>query len=480
MPEPASASADLARLHIARDDDDGRSGSAFAKVALLGAGIVLLAAGGWAAWDRLLKPAPAVRVFRVATVAASGSKTLDASGYLVPQRRAEVATKVAGVVARVLVDDGDTVAEGQALAELADQAERARLDEAEVGVREAKAMQISAWKGMDEAKAQVLSAKRAVEEASAGKPAAEESLKESAAKLDEARRDYERKKKLFETKDIGEGEYETAEATWKSAEARFRGAEANVSMAEARLAQATANVAMAESAVERMKAAAEGADARAAAAESRVKQAKIAVDDMVIRSPIAGRVTARKIHPGEAASPAGITTGTRGGALFTVADFSTLEAEVDVNESRLSELRQGQPARIAVDAVPSKRYRGELRQIVPTADRQRAVVKVRVKVIDPDASLLPEMGLRVTFVESASVPLEAPAPRIPREAVVRVDGKTVVWIVVEGKAARREVELGAEKDGNVDVKSGVSGGDLVVVANTVPMSEGLKVKAEEK
>ncbi len=449
-------------------------------MAMIGVAALVLAVGGWVAWDRLLRPLPVVGVFRVPATAASASKTLDASGYLVPQRRAEVATKVAGVVARVLVDEGDTVAEGQALAELNGDAEKARLDEAEVGVREAKALQVSAWKGMDEAKAQVEASKRAVEEAAAGKPAAAEALEEAAAKREEARRDFERKKKLFETKDIGEGEFETAEAAWKSADARWRGAEANLVMADARLKQASANVATAESGVERMKAAAEGADARASAAESRVKQAKIAVDDMVIRSPIAGRVTARKIHPGEAASPAGITTGTRGGALFTVADFSTLEAEVDVNESRLSELRQGQPARIAVDAVPSKRYRGELRQIVPTADRQRAVVKVRVKLIDPDAALLPEMGLRVTFVENASVSLETPAPQIPREAVVRVDGKTVVWIVADGKAARRDVELGEEKNGKVDVKSGLSGGDLVVVANRVPMSEGLKVKAEEK
>ncbi|KAF0244889.1 MAG: HlyD family secretion [Planctomycetota bacterium] len=480
MPEPASASADLARLRIARDEDGVRSGSAFARMAAIGVAAVMVAVGAWVAWDRLLKPLPAVRVFRVPAAAASASKTLDASGYLVPQRRAEVATKVAGVVARVLVEEGDTVAAGQALAELADDAERARFDEAEVGVREAKAMQVSAWKGMDEAKAQVEAAKRAVEEAAAGKPAAAEALEEAAAKREEARRDFERKKKLFESKDIGEGEFETAEATWKAADARWRGAEANVSMADARLKQATANVVTAESGVERMKAAAEGADARASAAESRVKQAKIAVEDMVIRSPIAGRVTARKIHPGEAASPAGVTTGTRGGALFTVADFSTLEAEVDVNESRLQDLRLAQPARIAVDAVPSKRYRGELRQIVPTADRQRAVVKVRVRLLDPDAALMPEMGLRVTFLESASTPTDPSAPQLPREAVVRVDGKSWVWIVADGKAVRREVELGEAKDGQVEVKRGVAGGDLVVVANTVPLSEGMKVKAEEK
>ncbi len=480
MPEPASASADLARLKIHRDDDDARGGGAFVKLAAGVAIVALLAAGGWAAWDRLLRPLPSVSVYRVPSTAPGTAKSLDASGYLVPQRRAEVATKVAGIIKVVLVDEGDTVTEKQVLAELYRDVEEAQAVEAEVSVREWKSMKASAWKGRDEALARVEGAKKAVEEAEAARPAAARALEEEAARRDEARRDWDRKRKLFESKDIGEGERDASESAWKAAEARHGQAEANLKTAEARVMQAKANVETAEAGVATALAAAEASDARAEAAESRLKQAKIRLDEMYIRSPINGRVTARKVHPGEAASPAGIVTGTRGGALFTVADFSTLEAEVDVNESRLAELRVGHPARIAVDAVPSKRYTGELRQIVPTADRQRAVVKVRVRVLDPDAALLPEMALRVSFLEDASAPAEPPSPVVPREAIVRKDGKASVWVVVDGKAARRDVELGAEKDGKVEVKRGVSGGDVVVVSNTVPMTEGMKVKAEEK
>lgn len=479
MPEPASASADLGRLAIRRDDDDARGGGPFLKLAAAVAVLALLGAGGWAVWTNLLRPLPSVRVFRVPS-APAGSKSLDASGYLVPQKRAEVATKVAGVIAKVFVDEGDTVAGQQPLAQLSDDAEQAQKKEAEVSVREAKALQVSAWKGKEEAVAQVEAARKAVEEAEASCPGAAKALEEAVARREEARKDWERKKNLFETKDIGEGERDAAEAAWKAAEARHGQAAANLSAAEARVRQATANVAAAEAAVATATASAEAADARTEAAQARLRQAEIRVEEMTIRSPIAGRVTARKVHPGEAASPAGIVTGTRGGALFTVADFSTLEAEVDVNESRLSELREGQPARVAVDAVPSKRYRGELRQIVPTADRQRAVVKVRVRLLDADASLMPEMALRVTFVQDASAPVEAAAVLIPREAVVRGGGTTAVWIVADGKASRRDVELGAEKDGKVEVKRGVSGGDAVVTGNDVPLAEGMKVKVEEK
>ncbi len=480
MTEPASASADLARLRIDRDDDESRGGGAFLKLAAGIALVAVLGAGGYAAWDRLLRPLPAVTVVRVPSVAAGASKSLDASGYLVPQRRAEVATKVAGIIAKVHVDEGDTVVERQVLAELVNDVEKAQAEEAELAMREWAAMKASAWKGRDEALARVEGAKKAIDEAEAARPAAARALEEEAARRDEARRDWERKRKLFETKDIGEGERDASESACKAAEARYGQAEANLATAEARVKQAKANAATAEAAVATAISAAEAADARAESAESRLKQAKLRLEEMLIRSPINGRVTARKVHPGEAASPAGIVTGTRGGALFTVADFSTLEAEVDVNEARLSELRVGHPARIAVDAVPSKRYKGELRQIVPTADRQRAVVKVRVRLIDPDAALLPEMALRVTFLEDASAPVEAPLPRIPREAVVRADGKTAVWVVADGRATRREVELGAEKDGKVEVKRGVSGGDVVVVSNSVPLAEGMKVKAEER
>ena len=438
-----------------------------------------LGAGGWIAWDRILRSAPVVRVVRVVSPAAA-QKSLDASGYLVPQRRAEVATKAAGIVGKVYVEEGDTVKAGQPLAELANGAERAQLDEARVLLEEAGSLRDQAARAQDESASQKTQAESARAEAESLKEQAARARDEAAARLEEAKRDYERKKKLRDTKDVGDAEFEAAEAAYKATEARLAGAEAGLAAAGSRWKTADSGASAALSRFQSLEAAAKAAENRRRAAETRVTQAEIRLDDTIIRSPIDGRVTARKIQPGEAASPAGIVTGTRGGALFTVADFSTLEAEVDIGEARLAELRERHPARIAVDAVPGRKYRGELRQIVPMADRTRAVVKVRVRLLDADAQLLPDMGLRVSFLAGDASVQESAGPLIPQGAVLSAGGRTFVWLVADGKAASRDVTLGKKDGANVEVTSGLSGGEAVIVGNDVTLREGMRVQAEEK
>jgi RND family efflux transporter MFP subunit len=427
MAEPIrTEQADLHRLRIERDDDDGRL-----RPLRWGVALVLLAGlawGGWEAWRRWLKPAPAVKVARVtspAAAAATGGR-LDASGYLVPQKRAEVATKQAGVVDMVFVDEGTPVEENQPLAVLKSAAEKAMVDEA-------IALESEAAASRDESK---------------------KLLTEAQVTRDEMKREYERRKPLRERQVIAEDELTRAEMDWKASESRVAAAEERVKTAETRMK----------------------------VAETRRRQAEIRVDELTIRSPIKGVVVSRKIQPGEAASPAGIVTGTRGGALFTVADFSTLEAEVDVNEVRLAELRPGQACRVAVDAFPKKKYSGELRQITPMADRQRAVVKIKVRLLDPDGALLPDMAVRVTFLaegEKVVAAGEGEKPRMPEKAVYRMDGKAYAWVVADGHARRRAIEVGAPKDGVVEVKSGLSGGESVVIENAEPMKDGMRVRTEE-
>jgi len=392
-----------------------------------------------------------------------------------------VATKAAGIVAVVRVEEGDTVVEGQVLAELVNDAEKASCEEARVACEEAAALEESAKKALEETAAQKAALEGSVAESAAALETARWALRQGEARLEEARRDYERKQALRETRDVGQAELDSAEAAWREAAALVEGAKSGIAEAESRASQSAANVTAALARWERLEADARAAAARGRGCASRLRQAEIRLEETVVRSPIAGRVTARKIHPGEAASPAGITTGTRGGALFTVADFSSLEAEVDVNESRLSELRPGHPVRLLVDAVPGNRYRGELRQVVPTADRQRAVVRVRVRLLDADARLLPDMAVRAMFLESeAAVSAEARGPEVPREAVVRDGGAAIVWVVERGRASRRQVETGGESGGRIAVTSGLSHGELVVIGNTEPLSEGLAVRVEER
>jgi RND family efflux transporter MFP subunit len=151
-----------------------------------------------------------------------------------------------------------------------------------------------------------------------------------------------------------------------------------------------------------------------------------------------------------------------------MADLETLEVEVDVNEAYIAQIRSGQPARIVLDAYPSDAYRGATRQIVPTADRQRATVLVKVGILDADDRILPEMAARVDFLEDSTGAGEQAPARIfvPAEAVRSDAGQAVVWIVQNGLAYRRVVDAGPVSGGRREVRSGLSGGEQVVISAT--------------
>jgi RND family efflux transporter MFP subunit len=162
-----------------------------------------------------------------------------------------------------------------------------------------------------------------------------------------------------------------------------------------------------------------------------------------------------------------------------MADLQTLEVEVDVNESYIAQIRNGQPARIALDAYPDTSYRGAVRQIVPTADRQRATVLVKVGIANPDSKILPEMAARVEFLESrADSQATAAAPArifVPATAVHEEGGQSVVWLVRDGKAARQQVEAGPVSAGRREIRSGLSGGEQVITGQTGTLEDGKKV-----
>src|SRR6185436_110493 len=177
-------------------------------------------------------------------------------------------------------------------------------------------------------------------------------------------------------------------------------------------------------------------------AEANVGVARVTLDNANIRAPFDGTVLRKDAEVGEVVAPS-VGGGLTRGAVVTMADLSTLEVEVDANESYTAQIRSGQPARISLDAYPDTSYRGAVRQIVPTADRQRATVLVKVGILHPDSKILPEMAARVEFLQSADSPSQATAapPRIfvPAAAVHEEGGQSVVWLVREGRASRQTV-----------------------------------------
>ena len=276
----------------------------------------------------------------------------------------------------------------------------------------------------------------------------------------------------------------------KDLEATVRRAEAALIESMARLADGVREEARQRRVVEAGVAPSADLDAaitRLQVAKAQVGTARAGLDSIraqleytLIRSPVDGVVIERTVEVGEMVAPGGFTSQQSTGALVRIADPTSLEVEADINESFIARIQLGQPATIKVDAVPDHEYHGQLRQIVPTADRQRAVVQVKVTIDDRDARLVPDMSCNVTFlnegVDEAALQAE-PKILIAAEAVVRDSGGEHVFVVRDGSLARVPIELGLEQDDNqFEVLSGLSGGETVVRRPSPELEDGLRVR----
>ena len=226
------------------------------------------------------------------------------------------------------------------------------------------------------------------------------------------------------------------------------------------------------------------ADARVGAQQARVRAAEAALavaratlDNTLILAPFTGTVLRKDAEVGEVVAPS-VGGGLTRGAVVTMADLATLEVEVDVNEAYIARIRSGEPARITLDAYPDTSFRGAVRLVVPTADRQKATVQVKVAIHDHDPRILPEMGARVEFLEPARA-AAGPAPRprvsVPAEAVHADGAETVVWVVKEGRLERRVVDAGPTSAGMREVRSGLAGGEALLLSGVTAPVEGMKV-----
>ena len=204
-----------------------------------------------------------------------------------------------------------------------------------------------------------------------------------------------------------------------------------------------------------------------------------------ILAPFTGTVVKKMAEVGESVAPIppGVNISTSSGAIVALADLDTLEVEADVAESNVAKLRDAQPAEVTVEAFPDRRYRAVLRQVIPTADRTKATVQVKVTILDKDLDLKPEMSAKVTFLEPQSpvVAGAAPAPpvvKVPASAVARRGDRTVVYEVQAGKVKERAVTTGPEREGQVEVKQGLAGGENLVARPPDDMRDGDAVRTK--
>lgn len=281
----------------------------------------------------------------------------------------------------------------------------------------------------------------AVAQAEADSLRVEAQLREALAARDQTRRDLARARELL-AKNL------EAARTVEDLESQLTGAEARVGVQRAQLTSAGAAIAY----------------------------ARANLENTFIRAPFDGTVLRKDAEVGEVVAPVATGGGLTRGAVVTMADLQTLEVEVDVNEAYIAQISDEQPARIVLDAYPTAAFTGRVRQIVPTADRQRATVQVKVSITDRDPRILPEMGARVEFLDTAAVAADAPARVfVPAEAVRTDGGASIVWVVREGVVNRVVIEAGPVSGGRREVRSGLSGGESVVVSPATGLSDGGKV-----
>ena len=358
---------------------------------------------------------------QVATAAVSGAGSAGsgvvANGYVVARTQASVSAKLPGRLAYLGVSEGSHVTEGQVIARLDNADYAAAVTQAEANLATARASLIEAESDRDQLQR-------------------------------EARRAHEVRAQNSQL--ISEQEMEAADSRAAQAVARFRAQEARVQAADAGVRLAQANY-----------------------------------ENTLIRAPFTGTVLRKDAEVGEVVAPS-VGGGLTRGAVVTMADLATLEVEVDVNEAYIARVRSGQPARITIDAYPDTSFRGAVRMVVPTADRQRATVQVKVSILDRDPRILTEMGARVEFLEAERGASQAGAPggsapprprvAVPAEAVRSDGGATVVWLVRDGGLERREVDAGPVSGGMREVRSGLVGGEVLLLSGVAEPAAGLRVR----
>ena len=431
-----TGSADLSGLRIDRETprDDGSSGRR--RWALVATGLVILLAGAIVVAGVLNPKQVEVTVARAEALGGTPGAGHGGAGVA-----SEVLTANGYVVARQRASVSTEVA-GRLAALYVEEGSR---------VRQGQVMGVLRNEDL----------KAALESAKAGLASAHADLEEARATAHESELERKRVESLLGKALVSQSEFDQAEARAK--------------VAAARVASAAADV--------------ENATARARSAE-------VELEKTYIRAPFAGAVIRKEAEVGEMVSPIPSSGGLTRGAIVTMVNFATLEVDVDVNEGYVARARDGMRAEITLDAYPNDRYPGRVRQIVPTADRQKATVLVKVSFDSLDARVLPEMGAKVTFLADppgagagaanaggaaagAAAPSGAAAiVAIPKDAVVEREGRAVVFVVENGRAMSRGVAARPFGDARVTVSAGLAEGEPVVVRPPADLRDGTRVKTK--
>ncbi len=406
-------------------------------------------------WVAEVEVAPAVKVSAASGASMEGSPELAAAGYVVADRQSVLAAKFTGRLAKLNVAEADFVKAGDVVAEIDHSEIDAALDQAKAEVAAAEAEVERLAKAAVQADAELAAARAALDTLAAEN-------KQNEILLQQARRLLDRDERLAKTDAVPRSDAEDRRTIFEGVEAKIVWTEKRIREAEHRIAVVEAQAAAAHAAVD-------SAQARQRSAAAHVDVVESQRDESFIHAPFDGMVTEKAAEVGEIIAPISIGGSMARGSIVTIADWNSLQAEVDVAESQLGRVKPGQRAAITVDAIPDKVFPGKVRRILPRADRSKATVKVRVDFLTRDEkAVLPEMGVRVRFLPDDAPPgMETGQVRdkiaVPREAIQAGQGGSFVWVVADNIAHRRAVQLGAGSESQVEITGGVSAGEKVVV-----------------
>ena len=372
--------------------------------------IVALMVFGILYWTGVLDPVREVEVTTVSLIYPSQAYTvLNASGYVVAQRKAAVASKGTGRLETLNVEEGNRVKKGQVIARLENADLQAAINQAQANVNTAKA-----------------------------------NLARIEAEIKDARAKFERFSRLIQSKAIAQSDYDTAEAGLQQL-----------------LAGKTA-------ALSQIK-----------AAEAGLKAGQVALDYTLIRAPFDGVILTKNADVGEVVAPFGSSINAKA-AVVTMADLDSLIVEADVSEVNLEKVKKGQPCEIQLDSLPGLRFPGQVHMIVPTADRSKATVMTKVKFLEKDERVLPEMSAKVAFLTRQSTKEEKPRVAVPPSALIDQKGKTWVYLVEKGTVREIQVQKGPPLADFIEIPQGLKAGERIVLKPGRNLRNGTKIKIAEK
>ena len=401
---------DLSKLKIDKSRSSFRRTGSRKKTLFIAAGaicllvVVLIFTG-------VFSPVVRVDAAGVMQVYPSRSFTLlNASGYVVPQRKAAVASKVTGRLVELYVEEGSNIKKGQIVALLEN-------EDLAASLRQARANLGVAGSTVDQAKAE----------------------------LNDARAAFEREKRLLAKEFTTKAVHDAAEARYKKALAALAGAEASVR-----------------------------------ANQAAEKAAAVSLEYTYIRAPFDAVVLTKNADIGDIVTPIGAASNAKA-AVVTIADMSSLQVEADVSESNIAKLKVGQPCQIQLDAIPDTRFDGTIHMIVPTADRTKATVMVKVKFNKLDGRILPEMSAKVAFLSrEVGEDEKSPKTAINLSALSERDGKKFVFLIRDNRVAVVPVTTGVKLGDMIEVTSGVKSGDRVVVNPPKRLANGSRIRINEQ